>query len=32
MDPSALREESVAGTALTLGDYVVVEAGEAHPR
>src|ERR1035437_10095189 len=30
-DPSALREESVAGTALTLGDYVVVEAGEHIP-
>ncbi len=31
-DPAALREESVAGTELTLGDYVVVEAGEHHPR
>ncbi|MGO9189909.1 MAG: HAD-IC family P-type ATPase, partial [Streptosporangiaceae bacterium] len=30
-DPSTLREESVAGTALTLGDYVVVEAGEHIP-
>ena len=31
IDPSALREESVAGTALQLGDYVVVEAGEHIP-
>src|SRR6266496_1144111 len=30
-DPAALREESVAGTALQLGDYVVVEAGEHIP-
>jgi len=30
-DPAALREESVAGTALTLGDYVVVEAGQVIP-
>src|SRR5208282_1900658 len=29
--PSALREESVPGTALTLGDYVVVEAGQVIP-
>ncbi len=28
---SALREEEVAGTALTLGDHVVVEAGEIIP-
>src|ERR1700733_5855210 len=28
---SALREESVPGTALTLGDYVVVEAGQVIP-
>ena len=27
-DPASLREESVAGTALQLGDYVVVEAGQ----
>src|SRR5512135_721360 len=30
-DPAALREESVAGTALQLGDYVVVEAGQVIP-
>jgi potassium-transporting ATPase ATP-binding subunit len=30
-DPSSLREESVPGTALTLGDYVVVEAGQVIP-
>src|SRR5579872_3616336 len=30
-DPAALREESVPGTALTLGDYVVVEAGQVIP-
>jgi potassium-transporting ATPase ATP-binding subunit len=30
-DPSALREESVPGTALTLGDFVVVEAGQVIP-
>ena len=29
--PATLHEESVAGTALTLGDYVVVEAGQAIP-
>jgi potassium-transporting ATPase ATP-binding subunit len=29
--PSALHEESVPGTALTLGDYVVVEAGQYIP-
>jgi potassium-transporting ATPase ATP-binding subunit len=29
--PAALREESVAGTALTLGDYVIVEAGQVIP-
>jgi K+-transporting ATPase ATPase B chain len=29
--PSALREESVPGTSLTLGDYVVVEAGQVIP-
>jgi high-affinity K+ transport system ATPase subunit B len=31
IDPFGLREESVAGTALQLGDYVVVEA-PGHPR
>ena len=31
VDPSALREESVPGTGLTLGDYVVVEAGQVIP-
>jgi len=31
MEASALREESVAGTALQLGDYVVVEAGQVIP-
>ncbi len=31
MDPSALREEAVPGTSLTLGDYVVVEAGQVIP-
>ena len=30
-DPSSLREESVPGTGLTLGDYVVVEAGQVIP-
>jgi K+-transporting ATPase ATPase B chain len=30
-DPSTLREESVPGTALTLGDHVVVEAGQVIP-
>jgi len=30
-DPAALREESVPGTGLTLGDYVVVEAGQVIP-
>jgi K+-transporting ATPase ATPase B chain len=30
-DPASLREESVAGTALQLGDYVVVEAGQVIP-
>ncbi len=30
-DPASVREESVAGTALTLGDYVVVEAGQVIP-
>jgi K+-transporting ATPase ATPase B chain len=30
-EPAALREESVPGTGLTLGDYVVVEAGEVIP-
>jgi K+-transporting ATPase ATPase B chain len=30
-DPAAVREESVAGTALTLGDFVVVEAGQVIP-
>jgi K+-transporting ATPase ATPase B chain len=29
--PSSLREESVPGTGLTLGDYVVVEAGQVIP-
>src|SRR5580692_6926295 len=29
--PDSLREESVPGTALTLGDYVVVEAGQVIP-
>jgi K+-transporting ATPase ATPase B chain len=29
--PDSLREESVAGTALTLGDHVVVEAGQVIP-
>jgi potassium-transporting ATPase ATP-binding subunit len=29
--PSSLREETVPGTALTLGDHVVVEAGEVIP-
>jgi potassium-transporting ATPase ATP-binding subunit len=29
--PDALREESVSGTQLTLGDYVVVEAGQVIP-
>jgi potassium-transporting ATPase ATP-binding subunit len=31
MEPSAVREESVPGTGLTLGDYVVVEAGQVIP-
>ena len=31
MEPSALREEAVPGTGLTLGDYVVVEAGQVIP-
>ncbi|MGH3254853.1 MAG: potassium-transporting ATPase subunit KdpB [Streptosporangiaceae bacterium] len=30
-DPSTLREEPVPGTALTLGDHVVVEAGQVIP-
>ncbi len=30
-DPSALREEPVAGTQLRLGDHVVVEAGQTIP-
>src|SRR5262244_1550364 len=30
-DPTTLREETVAGTALQLGDYVVVEAGQVIP-
>jgi potassium-transporting ATPase ATP-binding subunit len=30
-DPASLHEESVPGTALTLGDYVVVEAGQVIP-
>src|SRR5215468_4234065 len=30
-DPAALREESVPGTSLQLGDYVVVEAGQVIP-
>ena len=29
--PDSLREEAVPGTALTLGDYVVVEAGQVIP-
>jgi K+-transporting ATPase ATPase B chain len=29
--PAAVREESVAGTALALGDFVVVEAGQVIP-
>jgi len=29
--PGSVREESVPGTALTLGDYVVVEAGQVIP-
>src|SRR4051794_8327005 len=29
--PAAVREEPVAGTALTLGDFVVVEAGQVIP-
>jgi potassium-transporting ATPase ATP-binding subunit len=29
--PESLREESVPGTALTLGDHVIVEAGEVVP-
>ncbi len=31
LDPSSLREESVPGTGLQLGDYVVVEAGQVIP-
>jgi len=31
MEASALREESVPGTSLQLGDYVVVEAGQVIP-
>ena len=31
MEASALREEAVPGTGLTLGDYVVVEAGQVIP-
>jgi len=31
LEPSALREEEVPGTGLTLGDYVVVEAGQVIP-
>ncbi len=31
IDPSALHEEAVPGTGLTLGDYVVVEAGQVIP-
>jgi potassium-transporting ATPase ATP-binding subunit len=31
VDPAALREESVPGAGLTLGDYVVVEAGQVIP-
>jgi potassium-transporting ATPase ATP-binding subunit len=30
-DPASLREEEVSGTALTLGDHVVVEAGQIIP-
>jgi potassium-transporting ATPase ATP-binding subunit len=30
-DPASLREESVSGTALQLGDHVVAEAGEVIP-
>jgi K+-transporting ATPase ATPase B chain len=30
-DPASLREESVPGTALQLGDFVVVEAGQVIP-
>jgi potassium-transporting ATPase ATP-binding subunit len=30
-DPASLREESVPGTSLQLGDYVVVEAGQVIP-
>src|SRR4029078_11703628 len=30
-EPAALREEAVPGTGLTLGDYVVVEAGQVIP-
>jgi K+-transporting ATPase ATPase B chain len=30
-DPASVREEPVAGTALTLGDFVVVEAGQVIP-
>src|SRR5690348_10106692 len=30
-EPAALREESVPGTGLALGDYVVVEAGQVIP-
>src|SRR5690349_16517729 len=30
-DPASLREESVPGTGLALGDYVVVEAGQVIP-
>ena len=30
-DPAALHEESVPGTALQLGDYVVVEAARSSP-
>src|SRR5690348_18453643 len=30
-DPASLREESVPGTGLQLGDYVVVEAGQVIP-
>src|SRR5438034_4411923 len=31
IEPAALREESVPGTGLALGDYVVVEAGQVLP-
>jgi potassium-transporting ATPase ATP-binding subunit len=31
LSPAAAREEEVAGTALTLGDHVVVEAGQVIP-